>query len=164
MLEGMKTGADGYVGKHYGLQLLDAQIRNILRTRRILKNKFCRELIVKPSDITIKPLDAVIIEKAIAVVEKHIQDSNFTSVEFAREMCMSRSKLHRKLEKLTSQSTSEFVQSIRLKRAVELIKNSQLSMEEISVRVGFNSPAYFTKCHKKYFGKTPTELKAEKPA
>jgi signal transduction histidine kinase/ligand-binding sensor domain-containing protein/DNA-binding response OmpR family regulator len=161
MVEGLKSGADGYVGKHYGLQLLDAQIRNILKTRRVLKNKFSREFIVKPSDISIKSLDTVFIEKALAVVEKHMQDSEFSTEEFAREMFMSRSKLHRKLTLLTSQSANEFIQSIRLRRAVDLIKNSQMSMEEISILVGFNSPAYFTKCHKKHFGKTPTELKSE---
>jgi signal transduction histidine kinase/ligand-binding sensor domain-containing protein/DNA-binding response OmpR family regulator len=162
MLKGIETGADGYVGKPFDLQLLDVQIENILKTRKILKSKFSRELIIKPSDISIIPQDEVFIGKAIAVVEKHMQDSDFCAEKLAREMWMSRSKLHRKLKKLTSRSTSEFIQSIRLKRAVDLIQTSQLSMEEISIRVGFNSPAYFAKCHKKFYGKTPTELKSEK--
>ncbi len=159
---GLETGADAYIGKPFMMKLLDIQINNILINRKVLRNKFSKELILKPSDIDITPLDAILVRKAIAVVEKHIPDGDFSSDQFAREMCMSRSKLHRKLKTLASKSTSEFIQSIRLKRAVDLIKTSQLSIEEVSVSVGFNSPAYFTKCYKKHFGKTPSAFKSEK--
>ncbi len=163
-IEGMESGADAYVEKPFIMELLDTQIKSILKNRKVLKNKFSKELIVKPADITITPLNVIVLKKAMAIVEKHISDGEFGTSEFAREMGMSRSRLHRKLKALTTQSSSEFIQSIRLKRAADLINDSQLSMEEISLNVGFNSPAYFTKCYKKYFGKTPTEYKAGKPA
>jgi AraC-like DNA-binding protein len=91
------------------------------------------------------------------IVNRHISDTDFSSPEFCREIGMSRSQLHRKLKALTSQPASEFIRTIRLKQAARLIKESQLSIEEIAYRVGFHSPAYFTKCFKVLFGKTPSE-------
>jgi transcriptional regulator GlxA family with amidase domain len=122
-----------------------------------LRDKFSKELVIKPADITITSVDETFIRKAIDIVDKHISDSGFGSDEFCREIGMSRSQLHRKLKAITSQPASEFIRTIRLKRAASLLKDSHLSVEEISFRTGFNSPAYFTKCFKTLFGKTPSE-------
>jgi transcriptional regulator GlxA family with amidase domain len=65
--------------------------------------------------------------------------------------------MHRKIKALTAQSTSEFIRTIRLKRAVSLLEKSQLSIEEISYAVGFSSTAYFTKCFRIQFGVPPSE-------
>lgn len=158
-LKGLETGADIYIEKPFSPEILEKQISNILKTRKILRQKFSKELLIKPADITVTPLDAILLEKASAIVEKHMSDTGFGSDEFSREMGMSRSKLHRKLKALTSMPASEFIRTIRIKRAAQLIKSSQLSVSEISVLVGFSSHAYFTKCFKSIFGKAPTEYK-----
>jgi DNA-binding response OmpR family regulator len=156
-IEGLETGADAYIEKPFSLDLMEAQINNLLENRKILSEKFSKELLLKPADIVITSVDAVFIQKAMEIVDRHISDADFSSAEFCREIGMSRSQLHRKLKALTSQPASEFIRTIRLKQAARLIKESQLSVEEISYRVGFNSPAYFTKCFKALFGKTPSE-------
>jgi signal transduction histidine kinase/CheY-like chemotaxis protein len=157
-IEGLETGADAYLEKPFSMDLLDAQINNLLDNRKLLREKFSKELIIKPADITITSVDATFIRKAMEIVDKHISDSGFGSDEFCREIGMSRSQLHRKLKALTSQSASEFIRTMRLKRAASLLKDSKLSVEEISFRVGFNSPAYFTKCFKSLYGTPPSEF------
>ena len=157
-IEGLETGADAYIEKPFSLDLLEVQISNLLENRRILRDKFSKELVIQPADIAITSVDAIFIQKAMAIVDKHISDTDFGSEEFCREIGMSRSQLHRKLKALTSQPASEFIRTLRLKRAANLLKDSQLSVEEISFRVGFNSPAYFTKCFKLLFGKTPSDF------
>lgn len=156
-IEGLETGADAYIEKPFSMDLLETQVRNILENRKILRNKFSKELIIKPADITITSVDALFIQKAMEVVEKHISDSDFDSKEFCREIGLSRSQLHRKLKVLTAQSESEFIRTLRLKRAASMFSQGHLSVEEVSYRVGFKSPAYFTKCFKKLFAKTPSE-------
>jgi len=156
-IEGLETGADAYIEKPFSLDLMEVQINNLLENRKILSEKFSKELLLKPADIVITSVDAIFIQKAMEIVDRHISDADFSSAEFCREIGMSRSQLHRKLKALTSQPASEFIRTIRLKQAAGLIKESQLSVEEISYRVGFNSPAYFTKCFKALFGKTPSE-------
>ena len=157
-IKGLETGADAYIEKPFSIDLLETQVRNILDNRRILRNKFCKELIIKPADITITSVDAAFLQKAMEVVEKHISDFDYDSNEFCREIGMSRSQLHRKLKGLTAQSASEFIRTMRLKRAASMLSQSHLPVEEVSYRTGFRSPAYFTKCFKKLFGKTPTEF------
>jgi CheY-like chemotaxis protein len=156
-IESLETGADAYLEKPFSMELLEIQINNLLDSRKLLRDKFSKELVIKPADITITSVDETFIRKAIDIADKHISDSGFGSDEFCREIGMSRSQLHRKLKAITSQSASEFIRTIRLKRAASLLEDSHLSVEEISFRTGFNSPAYFTKCFKTLFGKTPSE-------
>jgi signal transduction histidine kinase/AraC-like DNA-binding protein/streptogramin lyase len=157
-IEGLETGADAYIEKPFSPDLLEVQIRNLLESRRILRDKFSKELVIKPADIAVTSVDAIFIQKAMDIVNNHISDPDFSSDEFCKEIGMSRSQLHRKLKALTSQPASEFIRTLRLKRAASLLKESKLSIEEISYRVGFNSPAYFTKCFRTLFGKTPSEF------
>jgi signal transduction histidine kinase/ligand-binding sensor domain-containing protein/AraC-like DNA-binding protein len=156
-IEGLETGADAYLEKPFSMDLLEAQVNNLLDNRKFLREKFSKEMVIKPADITITSVDATFIRKAMDIADKHISDSDFGSDEFCREIAMSRSQLHRKLKALTSQSASEFIRTLRLKRAASLLKESHMSVEEVSFRVGFNSPAYFTKCFKSQYGKTPSE-------
>ena len=156
-IEGLETGADAYIEKPFSIDLIEIQIKNLLENRKILRNKFSKELLIKPADIAVTSVDAILIQKAIDVVEKNISNPEFNSVEFCKEIGLSRSSLHRKLTALTSQSASEFIRILRLKRAAHLLEQSKLSIEEVSYKVGFRSPAYFTKCFKILFGKTPSE-------
>ena len=156
-IEGLDTGADAYLAKPFTTRLIEVQIHNILENRNNLRRKFSKELVLKPSEITITPVDADFLQKAIRVVEEHMSDTDFSVDSFIRAMGMSRSRMHRKIKALTSQSTTEFIRTIRLKRAVSLLEQSQLSIEEISYAVGFSSTAYFTKCFRIQFGLPPTE-------
>ena len=76
----------------------------------------------------------------------------------AAAMNMSRSSLHRKIKALTDLSSLDFIRIIRLKRAAELLQEGELRINEISDRVGFQSPSYFAKIFQKQFGVTPTEF------
>ena len=161
-IEGLETGADAYLEKPFSIDLVEVQINNLLENRKKLRDKFSKELIIKPADIAVTSVDAIFVQKAIDIVDKHISDPGFGSEEFCKEIGMSRSQLHRKLKALTSQPASEFIRTLRLKRAANLLKDTKLSVEEISFRVGFNSPAYFTKCFKTLFSKTPSEFTGSK--
>lgn len=59
----------------------------------------------------------------MSVVEEHMGDSEFGAEEFSREVGMSRMQLHRKLTALTGQSTSDFLRTLRLKRAAQLLSS-----------------------------------------
>jgi len=156
-IEGLETGADAYIEKPFSIDLIEVQMKNLLENRKILRNKFSKELLIKPADITVTSVDAIFIQKAIDIVEKNISNPDFKSDAFCIEIGLSRSSLHRKLTALTSQSASEFIRTLRLKRAVKLLEQSGHSVEEVSYKVGFTSPAYFTKCFKSLFGRTPSE-------
>ena len=72
-------------------------------------------------------------------------------------MGMSRMNLYRKLQAITGQTPTEFIRTIRLKRAAQLLQDGKLNVSEVADRVGFSSSSYFTKCFKEQFGVLPTQ-------
>jgi AraC-like DNA-binding protein len=69
---------------------------------------------------------------------------------------MSRVHLYKKLLSLTGKSPIEFIRTIRLQRAAQLLQKSQLSVSEIAYKVGFNNPKYFSKYFKDQFNILPS--------
>lgn len=112
---------------------------------------------IDPSEVTVTSIDEDFLRMAVNIVEKHIDNNEFSVEQFSAEMLMSRNSLYRKLKKLINQSTSQFIRTIRLKRAAQLIKQKNAPIGEIAYMVGFEKPSYFTECFKKQFGVLPTE-------
>ena len=70
---------------------------------------------------------------------------------------MSRVTLYRKIKALTNQTAVEFIRSIRLKRAAQLLEQNKLHVSEVAYMVGFIDIDYFRRCFKDQFGHTPKE-------
>ena len=156
-VHGLEIGADDYVIKPFDSQELLARVNNLIKQRQQLRERFSREVVLKPSDIAITPMDEVFLNKVKAVVEKHLSDEDFDVETLSREVGMSRMNVHRKLKALTNQSASQFIRSMRLQRAMELLKQNAGTVAEIAYQVGFGSQAYFTKCFHEQFGCAPKE-------
>lgn len=98
------------------------------------------------------------IEEAEALILSHVEDENFGVSELAEAMHMSRSNLLRKIKKNTSVSASQFIRQIRLRKAMEILGETSLTISEVSYQVGFASTSYFTKCFREYYGYPPGEV------
>ena len=92
------------------------------------------------------------------MVEANIFNQNFDLEMFAKEMFLSRSQLHRKMIAITGQAPGEFIRVFKLKKAAQLILEKRLSVTQISLEVGFNSPSHFTKAFQQYFNCLPSEF------
>lgn len=112
------------------------------------------------SNIDVPSVNEKFIQKALNVVEKNIDDTGFDIGVFCNELNMSRTQVHRKLAAITGQSTSEFIRSIRLKRAAQLLCKNAGSVSEIAYQSGFNNLSYFTKTFKAQFGVAPSKYTA----
>ena len=73
-----------------------------------------------------------------------------------QELGMSSSKLYRKIKELTDLAPNEFIRTIRLKKAAQLLNTKKYNVSEVSTMVGFNDPYYFSRCFKKQFGYPPS--------
>lgn len=156
-VSGLESGADDYITKPFNLELLQLKIKNIIAKRDKLRKQFNQEIILKPKEVTVTSSDEIFLEKAMAIVEKNMMNTEFSVEMLVQEMKISRSNLYLKLKEITGLSSSEFIRSIRLKRAVQLLETSDMSVKEIMYMTGFNSPSYFAKCFKKQFKMTPSE-------
>ena len=100
-MEGLQMGADDYIPKPFSLAILTTKIQNMMRTRRRMLDKYAKSLEVEPEKITFNAMDEALLKRAMAIVEKNMDNIEFSTDEFAREMNMSRSNLHLKLKAIT---------------------------------------------------------------
>ncbi|MDW5290294.1 two-component regulator propeller domain-containing protein [Formosa sp. PL04] len=155
---GFNNGADQYVTKPFSIDVLKSRIHGLLAQRRALQDVFSKKLDINPSEITVTTIDEQLIKKALEIVEENMSDSNFSVDDLSQALEMSRGHLYRKINSITGNSPSEFIKSMRLKRAVQLLKMNKLTVSEIAYKVGFSNPKYFSKCFKAEFNILPSQF------
>jgi len=106
--------------------------------------------------------DQKLLDKALQIVSDHVSDESFGIEELRKELGLSRSQLHRRLQKITGLSTSLFIRSVKLRKAFELLKEGNLSVSEVAYRTGFSSPSYFNKCFHEQYGFPPGDIHKQK--
>ena len=157
-LEGLRQGADDYVTKPFNMEILRSRIEKLIENQQEQHKRFAGEVPVEPSRIAITPLDRQFIEKAIALVEDNLSEADFSVEELASGLSISRGYLYRKITKLTGKTAIEFIRTIRMKRAQQLLAESQLQIAEVAYRLGYRSPKVFSKHFKSVFGVNPSEF------
>lgn len=160
-VEGLGTGADLYVEKPFSLEYLRASISALLSNRELVRRHFLESPFAKSETLTYSKADENFMSKLDQYIMQHLEQAELSVEEMAEEMCMSSSKLLRKLKAIIGKSPNEYLRIKRLKRASELLQSKKYSIAEISLLVGFGSPTYFSSCFKKQFGITPTEFLEE---
>ena len=152
-----EVGADSYMSKPFNFDMLMVRIEKLIEQQEKRKQEFSRNIEVNPSLITITSVDEKLIQRALEYIEKNMDNTEYAVEELSRDLGMTRMNLYRKLQSITGNTPSDFIKSIRLKRAAQLLQGSQLTMVEVADCVGFSSASYFTKCFKEMFGVTPTQ-------
>jgi DNA-binding response OmpR family regulator len=161
-IEGFNVGVNDYITKPFTFEILASRIKNLLAQQKLLQKRFQKQIEVNPSEVTITPVDEKFLKQALDVVEKFIDNPDFSVEDFSREMYMSRVALYKKILSLTGRAPLEFIRSIRLKRAAQLLEKSGMSIAEIAYEVGFNNPKNFTKYFKEEFKVLPSQYAATK--
>lgn len=156
-LEGLSRGADAYLLKPFSIDELEVQIVNLLQTRKKLKEKYCRQLLLEPARVEIEDMDEKFLQRVIAAIEQRISDRELNAESLSQEIGMSRMQLYRKLRGLTNLTVHEFIRTIRLKRAAQLLQGKRMTITEVAYEVGFNDLTYFARCFRKHFHKSPSE-------
>jgi signal transduction histidine kinase/DNA-binding response OmpR family regulator len=158
-LEGLDTQADDYITKPFNMNELTIRIRNLIITRKKLREKYSKNIVMYPTEIVAASIDERFLQKALHIVEENLGESEFNIEMFSQRLNMSRTQVHRKLTALTGQSATEFIRSLRLKRAAQLLRQKSGSVSEIAYQTGFGNLSYFTKTFKELFGIAPSEYK-----
>lgn len=165
-MEGLQCGADDYIEKPFNNKMLLGHIANLLRNRRLLKQKFSKEMSADtPTEtempaLALNPIDTKFLSKLEEVVKTHLSQPDFDVNTLAKELAVSRSSLYNKLRALSCMTPNEFILNARLKYAAELLKNNpELQITEIAYQTGFSSLRYFRHCFKASFNQTPQEYR-----
>lgn len=155
-IQGYNGGADSYISKPFNSQLLVSRIRNLIDSRRQLRQFFGDTQTLAKENIC--DLDKDFVSRFKALVEEKMHNPELNVEDLGKEMGMSRVQLYRKLKSLTNYAPNELLRQARLKKAASLLAASEMSVAEIAYEVGFSSPSYFTKCYKEQFGESPTDF------
>lgn len=161
--EGFEIGADAYVSKPFNVDLLKKRIANILENRERLEHKAMdddeNKALIKP--VVLKANDQILLEKIIKIINENISESELNVEMLADGVGMSRVHMHRKLKELTNMSARDFIRSIRLKQAADLLSNQKLTVSEVCYALGFSNLSHFSNSFREFFGMSPKEY-AEK--
>ena len=158
-IRGIRTGADAYIAKPYNPDLLQATIRNLVNSRKVLRNKFYGKEQFIPSEVVSNKMDEKFLNKLIAMIEDSTDEETIDITALCRENAMSRSALYRKLKALTGNSIQDFIRLVKLRKASRMLIETTLTISEIAYQSGFPNTKHFSTSFRKQFGKTPTEYR-----
>ncbi|MHB9056537.1 MAG: hybrid sensor histidine kinase/response regulator transcription factor [Paludibacteraceae bacterium] len=162
VVQGLLTGADDYVTKPFNIKVLITRCNNLVNSRKLLQNKYASQPEAEPQMIATNAIDQKLLERATEIVTNHISNPDFDINTFAAEIYLSRTNLFNKIKGITGQTPNEFIINIRLKMSLLYLMNSpEMSIDDISIRVGFNSSSYFIKKFRKLYGVTPSQYRKE---
>lgn len=161
-MEGLETGADDYITKPFNFNMIEARVWNLIENRQKLRERYQKEIKLEPQNIAISNLDEAFLMKILNYIEQHITDPDLSVEQLSQEVAMSKSSFYKKIKSLTNQTGIEFIRTVRIKRAAQLLAQGQLNVNEVAYMVGFMDVDYFRKCFKDHFGYTPKEHPVQK--
>ncbi|HPR31642.1 MAG TPA: helix-turn-helix domain-containing protein, partial [Prolixibacteraceae bacterium] len=158
-MQGLGLGADDYLTKPFDLALLKQKIKTIIRNRESVRQKTLRLIKVPDNEsILANEHNDFFLKKTLEVVHENMANPNFNKEEFASAMNVSSSLLYKKVKTLTDLSPSDFIKTLRMNYALELLQTKKYNVTAVSEMCGYSNLGYFCTVFKKHFGKTTTEI------
>ena len=159
---GMECGASLYIEKPFSMEYLQACIRNILDKRSAMKNAFKNKAMPLAAHLYNLPhSDEEFLSRLDAIILANISDPNFSNEQLAEAFCLSKSTLNRKIKGLLDTTPNDYIRTKRLIVAAQMLTENHCRINEVCYSVGFNTPSYFSKCFKKFYGILPAEYMKE---
>ncbi len=138
------------------------KVNRLFELREEARHQFAESANISPDKITVNAEEEKLVGQMLAAIEAHIDEENYNADLLAHDVAMSRASLYKKLQAMLGITPTDFIRNVRLKRAVLLLADTQLTISEIAVRVGFATPRNFSTQFKKMFGVLPSEYRVPK--
>ncbi|MFV0555056.1 MAG: two-component regulator propeller domain-containing protein [Mangrovibacterium sp.] len=158
--KGTAHGADLYLTKPFNTKTLKKSIENLLENRRRVYQNVMSHTAgnVDYSILNLNSQDETLLKKIEDYIIRNISSSELTVDSMASEVGMSRVHLYRKLKEMTNLSASDYIKSIKMKYAAEILRNKKVPISEVAYKLGYSSPAYFSKSFKSFYGISPKDF------
>ena len=137
----------------------DARVNHLFELREEARHQFAESANISPDKIAINAEEEKLVSQMLKAIEAHIDNEQYNADLLARDVAMSRASLYKKLQNMLGVTPTDFIRKVRLKRAAQLLTESQLSINEIATHVGFATARNFSSSFKKIFGVTPSEYR-----
>lgn len=161
-IDAMRYGADAYITKPFGVDLLSVRIENLLTQRRTLFEKYAlsgdRIMDLSPAEIVITDRDVEFMRSVMEWIERNVENPELTIDQLAAHTGMGRTSMYNKIKGLTEKSPVELIREYRLSKARTMLLSGQYSVSEVAYKVGFSDAGYFSKCFKEIYKSSPVEV------
>lgn len=161
-IAGIKSQADAFIVKPFNLEYLEETIKNLLKNRAVLREHYTSELPTESKSNSANKIDRKFINEFTALVESNLSNEDFAVDDICKKIGISRVQLYRKVKALIGYNVNDYILNVRLQKARFLLAKENLTISEVSYRVGFSSQGYFSTVFKSKFGVTPSEFKEKK--
>lgn len=157
MVEGYMFGADDYIVKPFNVKLLLARCGNLLRNRQTLLKKIARSEKAPAQEVSgLTATDQKLLDTATEIIKRNFDNPEFDMDMLAKELNLGRSKMFARLKEVVGLTPNEYTLKLKLEEALRMLQEEpDFNVSEISYRLGFNSPRYFSRCFKTFYGVSP---------
>lgn len=159
--EGFSYGADDYITKPFSMRLLQIRIAKLIEKNQKLQEHFRLGMLSEPQNLVVESSNEKFIYLLVKIIDENIDNFDLNIELLCQKMNITHQQIYRKLKALTGQTVNEFIRSVRLKRAAQLLSDSDMNISEIMYSVGFSNRSYFSKCFAEEYELTPKEYRAK---
>jgi signal transduction histidine kinase/ligand-binding sensor domain-containing protein/DNA-binding response OmpR family regulator len=159
-VDALLSHADDYVTKPFSMDVLILKLKNQLELRRKIEEKLRGEVKSSPVEKTHNYSNRFL-TAATQVILDQMEDPEFSVDNLAESLNMSRTQLYRKSEKLLGMSANNYIKTVKLKRAWEMLQDGEFNVSDVAYKAGFKTPGYFSKCFESQFGVLPSKFLAD---
>ncbi|HXD77485.1 MAG TPA: two-component regulator propeller domain-containing protein [Puia sp.] len=156
-LKGLETGASDYLTKPFHFEILNIKIRNLVLLNQRLKETYSRRLNIETPPAQVESDDEKLVLNVTQFIEANLDNAQLSVEELCKHVYMSHASLYRKIVDLTGETPVEFIRSVKLNKAADLLERSNMKIAEIGYAAGFTTPNYFTRAFKAKFNLSPSE-------
>jgi signal transduction histidine kinase/AraC-like DNA-binding protein len=157
---GVQAGADLYLTKPFNPTFLLESLRTLLRNRDQSREHFRRQLSVDTATVVPQRGDQKFLADLTAIMEAHLDEPGLGVDDIAQRLGLSRTQLYRKVKALLGTGVTDYLQSLRLTKARQLLLQVGTTVAEVAYQTGFSSPTYFATAFKAKYQVSPTEFRA----
>jgi YesN/AraC family two-component response regulator len=163
---GYEAGADAFLAKPINpsvlAQVLMGQLQKQDTTYKRLREQIFSDMPMSADIQQLSETDQAFLQQMIEYIEEQLGNQELDARAIAKALYVSRSLLYNKVKTLTGQTVNEFIKAIRLRKALQLLLEGDMTINQVAFEVGFNSHSYFDRCFIKQYGVGPKEYISRK--
>jgi len=164
-MQSIKVGVDVFLSKPFDFNKLLLQVARLIKhSQNIKKNAHIEKIMSSSTGVdeeNVESPDELFMRELLKCIENNMDKEGFNVSMIAELLKVDQKQLYRKIKQLTGKTPVNFLRTMRLKRAAELLKQNRFTVSEVMYMVGISNASYFTKCFATEYGMTPKQFVQE---